>query len=686
MGRIRVNGRWTIALLAMFGWGCEGVLGGSNSLDPDDSAKGQSGNGDGDVAMTHPSEPLHRLNRLEYDNTVHELLGIDLSPASAFPPDPALGGFDNMAEGLSLSPSLFDLYFSAASELVLAAFATGPAFEQRADLAEGAPGGFLVGTDVWALHGSTWQYGFTPQPGEMRLSVVLSGTRTGAAPVPEFELSVNGTIVSSGAIEQGPADPHLLEVVVESDGGPLEVVVRPTNFINIGVQNTNNEVILHSVSLASVAQKEPTAAPLLPCDLLTADCPQSALLHLAERAYRRPLESDERTRLENLFAELSKDEGPLAAFQLAMRAVLTSPQFLYRGVRRQDVDDEGRLSSHALASRLSYFLFSSMPDEELFAAASEGRLETDEDIALQVTRMLASEKSQSLVDGFAEQWLGVRQLRGATPSAETYPGFDDELRGDMAEESRAFFAAFLHDDVPLDDLTSPSFGFLSDRLAAHYQLPPPGQAEVTQVTLGGDQRRGLLELGAWLTAQSDAEMSSPIRRGRWVLEQFLCTPIPPPPPTVIAELPDVEGLSTREKLALHRDDPSCATCHKLLDPVGLGFEVYDGVAKPVPPDVEVDASGELPDGTPFDGPRELSQALSGDARVGHCFTEKLLVYALGRQLTSKEDALVTQIHEAAGGEEAAGGGAASISRLISAIATSEAFRAVPDEWAREETP
>lgn len=618
--------------------------------------------------------PLHRLNRLEYDNTVRELLGVNLEPAAAFPPDPSLGGFDNIAEGLSLSPSLFDLYFSAASALVAEAFATEPLFAQQADLSQGAPAGFLVGNDAWALHGSTWQFAFSEGPGEVTVTVALSGTRTGAAPIPEFELVVEGTKVLEGAMERGPADPESIQIVVQSDGSPLEIVVVPTNFINIGVENTNNEIILHTVSVASLAQTQPKAAALLPCDLAVPECPEAALLHMAQRAYRRPLTSEEKARLTSLFENLSDHEGPLFAFQLAMRAVLTSPQFLYRGVRRQDVDDEGRLSSYSLASRLSYFLLSSMPDDELFAAAAEDRLNTDEEIRAQATRLLASDKSRSLVDGFADQWLGVRQFLGATPSHEIYPNFDDDLRGDMAEESRHFFREFLESELPLDELTNPSFGFLSDRLAEHYQLASPGSDEVIRVPLTGGQRRGLLELGAWLTAQSDAEMSSPIRRGRWVLEQFLCTPIPPPPASVVFELPDVEGLSTREKLELHRDDPSCASCHRALDPMGLGFEVYDGVAAPLPPNIEVDATGELPNGELFDGPRELSVALSKDASVGLCLAEKLLVYALGRQLKSREDTLVEEIHDSAGGASA------SLSSLVSAIVTSETFRAVPEEW------
>lgn len=415
----------------------------------------------------------------------------------------------------------------------------------------------------------------------------------------------------------------------------------PTNFVNDPVANTSNNVLVASVEVRSDALIDGPGKDLVyVCDpaksIDGAACWHTIIETFGRRAYRRPLLEAERAGLIALWQSLRDDgETDEQALRLTMRSAMTSPSFLYRARTSQDADTEAFLDDYVLASRLSFFLWSSMPDDRLFAAAEAGELSSEEGLEEAARWMLADDKARGLVDGFAEQWLSTRGLATASPSATAYPTFDDSLRASMAEESRLFFEEFLRTDRPLATLLTADFAYVDARLAEHYGIEAPAEQGFAKVPASTTERAGMLSLSAWLTVSSDAEHSSPIKRGRWLSDRILCQPVPPPPAGLAIEpLPQTDELTVREKLELHRSDPTCASCHKLLDVLGMGMERMDGIGR-LRTELDLDTLGELPDGQTFEGAAELAEAID-PSRFSACSTEKMFVYSLGRTL-EKED-------------------------------------------------
>lgn len=683
------RGACAAALLCAQLLGCTAVIDGQAPERTAAATPDATQSGGGTTSVSSPERrisatPLRRLNRLEYDRTVRDLLGVDLKPSAAFPVDGAIGGFDNIAEGLALPPSLLDLYLSAARELTNAALDAKPTYSASIAPESGAPTGYSVGTTAWALHGATWRVSAeVPTTASYRVSIELSGMATGNAPQPTCDYSIDGQLVGGSVALGVPTKPATTERELSLTAGAHRIEVVPTNFTNIGVENTNNEVIVHSFKIESVEKLPPVAGErVFVCDPAQAGCPERIVTSFASKAFRRPLTTSEQAQLTELYTKLAGAEGRDEALKLALRAVLTSPKFLYRAVRRSDWKSPEQLDDFVVASRLSYFLWSTTPDVQLLDAAASGQLSSDDGIRGAVARMLNDPKVDGLSDGFAEQWLAVRGLRSAAPSPAVYPSFDEALRSAMVQESKLFFADFLDNGLPVRALSNPSFGYLNDRLALHYGLPAPGSDEVKRVSLEGNARRGILELGAWLTAQSEPEHTSPIRRGRWFLEQLLCTPISPPPAGVAAVLPADPTLTVRERLARHRSAPVCAGCHNLLDPAGLGFEAYDGIGafrasengKPI------DTSGALPTGETFANVRELGELLTRSSLLSACLAQKLLMYGLGRPQNQDDQPFLDDVLQAAHN------GDGTIPDLLTALATSPLFRAPPSHPDFEQTP
>jgi hypothetical protein len=496
----------------------------------------------------------------------------------------------------------------------------------------------------------------------------------GAAPAPQARLSVNGVDLPPFAAQGSAAipAPHVQPIALTA--GAHTITVLPTNYVNLPAQNDFNNIFVAGLSVRSIEMTSgPGRARIYTCepegegDLA---CYGEILTGFAARAWRRPLDDDERADLLALFAQLrGHGEGPDEALRLVMRGVLLSPKFFYRARTTADADGDGWLDDYVLASRLSYFLWSSMPDDRLFEMAAEGRLATDEGLSEAVEFMLADPKAQALLDGFAEQWLATRHLAAYSPNPAIYPGWSGEVRAAMIAESKLFFGDFLQNELPVASLIHPDFAYRNDPLAAHYGLPPVGSAgPLLRVPAEGPERRGLLALGAWLTATSDADHSSPIRRGRWASERLLCTPIPPPPPGVVFEPPDFGGAdSVREALEMHRSDPACAGCHALLDVLGIGFEEYNGVAQPVL-DPQLDNLGELPDGSTFNGAHELSQLFADSDVFVECFTRTLFTYAAGRPWGPHDALPLRQLALTARAE------AYTLPQLIDALVHTPSFR------------
>ncbi len=635
---------------------------------------GDSTGGSGEDLGAMPAQPLHRLNRLEYNNTVRDLLGTTLRPADAFGPDPEANGFDNMAEQLQLSSALLDGYATAARDAIADGIDERAVYSVRLPSTQlGIAGGYAVG-ELWALSGNPISAAVdVPVPGDAEVIITLGTSVVGTAPVPEVALEVDGVAIAAFAVQGSAAIPVDHQYAVNLGVGPHTVRVVPTNFINEPASNISNDIFAASLTVRSTARTVGPGHSLVyvcePVAPITETCYAKIITNFAFRAWRRPLRETEEETLLALFASIrAGGETDPDALRMVMRAVMLSPKFLYRARTSGDGDSEQWLDDYVLASRLSYFLWSSMPDDRLFEAARKGELSSDEGLSEAVAWMLADPRSQALLDGFAEQWLSTRYLAAASPSAEVYPTFDEALRAAMTEESKAFFGDFLFNALPASAIISPDFAYLNDRLATHYGVPPVGGSALRRVPAGDQDRRGLLSLGAWLIAQSDAGHSSPIRRGRWVSDRLLCSPVPPPPAGLVIDPIELsDATSVREQLEMHRENPQCNTCHSRLDVLGIGFEEYDGIAARRL-ELGIDNLGELPDGREFEGAAELS-ALYADSEVFvGCLAQKLFTYAAGRAPEDFDTPFLEAIAKAAIAR------ADDVPAVIDAIVHTPAFR------------
>ena len=385
-------------------------------------------------------------------------------------------------------------------------------------------------------------------------------------------------------------------------------------------------------------------ARLLTCDLTAggASCARTALAAFLPRAWRRETSSAEVDALMALVTlATSKGDSVETGLRLALRAALLSPNFMYR----PELDPAPAslvphpLGEYELASRMSYFLWSSMPDDALFAAAKAGNLHVAANLTSQVGRMLADPKAQALVDNFAGQWLFTRLVDDAAPDPGLFPQFDASLRTAFKAETQLLFHEFAFNGLPADQMLTAPFTFANDRLAKFYGLAPVGSDQMMRIDLAGNtQRQGLLSQGSLLLVNSHSDRTSPVRRGKYVLSELLCTDIPPPPPSVNTKIAaDTTGTKTlRQVLAAHIVDPSCASCHKLMDPIGFGMENYDaiGAYRTTDNSLPIDASGTLPSGETFTGLAQLTPLIAKNPAFPKCLASKLYAYALGRGIST----------------------------------------------------
>ena len=588
---------------------------------------------------------MHRLNRAEYDNTVRDLLGTNLRPARDFPNDDHGYGFDNIADVLSMSDLLADKYATAAEALVQEVVASpfeGPTRQRHeGETLEGTVG---VATQTnWNLYSNgELPLGFVSGiAGRYVLRARVWGDQGGADPA-RAELRFNRQTIQTFDVPETSANPRVIEVTVDADAGAHTFAVAFINDFFEAPADRNLRVDWMEVEGPVDYEAPPTNqaayGQIVTCDPATignAACARQSLTSFARRAWRRPITEGESDRLEALAATAYADGEPFnVGLSLGLQAILLSPNFLFR----VELDPDPRsltphdLTAYELANRLSYFLWSSMPDAALTAKADDRSLLRTEVLQAEARRMLADPKAQALVENFAGQWLYTRQMQDVFPDPWAYPEFDDELRVAMAAETEAFFASLMNDDASLLSLLDADYTFVNDRLAAHYGLAPVGSDEMVRVDLPKDVRGSILTHGSMLTVTSRPKRTSPVIRGKWILEELLCRPPPPPPPGVEGFPEQVDGATVRERLAQHRSDPACAACHDIMDPLGLALENFDGIGKWRTHDgeTEVDATGELADGRSFDGARQLAETLVEDPNTPHCFAERTFIYALGR--------------------------------------------------------
>lgn len=639
-------------------------------------------------------EPLHRLNRLEYNNTVRDLIGASGGPADAFPPDPALDGFDNFAEGLTLSSALLGLYADTARELATSALNVQPRFLLHKLAKDVATGGHEVGSRGWSLYDPALK----PPPGygdvhDLKVAFELSqeeavtvtitaGGTASKADTPVMGVQIDGLPKQTFTVSSPVSSPKDFTFEATLPAGSHELLVTFDNFHHRPPKDEVNSLILQDLDIRSATTAPPAARALIQtCDPLTAPDPKACYAEIvstfARRAWRRALTVDETTRLVGLWEKLTQTEGEEAALELTLRAVLISPHFLYRTSKPlatvQPVAAEPvPLDDFSLASRLSYFVWASMPDDELLGAAAQGMLREQGSLSAQLQRMLADPKAAGLVDGFAAQWLNSRKLKNARPDARVFPGFDEPLRTAMQRETELFFGDFVTNGLPLTDLLTPDFGYLDDRLAKHYGMAAPGSTELVRVPRAAGDRGGLVMLGAWLTTQSGTDRTSPVLRGRWVTEQLMCLHVPPPPPVIEPAKEAPPDATIRERLAAHRADPQCAGCHNVLDPPGLGLEEFDAVGRIRDEEdgAPIDSSGGVPGGPDFVGGAALAEALKKDPRFYACVTDKIAAYALGRRLVKTDEPLLSEIVAAVDPTQT------TLNQLVEQLVLSPAFRMV----------
>jgi len=640
-------------------------------------------------AAQHPAGRVtwRRLNRNEYNNTVRDLLGTRLRPARDFPDDDTAFGFDNISAVLSLSPLHLELYERAADLLVadiLRHPLTAPlVLKAEAEHAEADAGAPYRGSG-WTLFSAGSVSGVVDLPlgGPYRFSVrAFSHKALGVAA--RMELHLDGARVGAFYVDAPPDSPGVYSVDVEVTPGAHTLTAVFTNDYYEPQAAENRQLVVDwlamegPLDLPDVADAPRSRVMICtPQSRTDSQCARTIVSALAGRAWRRPIAGDELDRLMELFT-LGADDGLEfeAALSLPLKGVLLSPHFTFMVELAEDpaAPTDAPLSDYEIATRLSYFVWASMPDDALFAAAAAGELQTDDGIITQVRRMLADPRADALAENLAGQWLFVRNIDNHTPANWIYPEFDEPLRQAMKAEMSLFFGTFLSEDRPITELLTATDTFVNDRLADHYGLPRPGTDHLTRVDLTGTQRGGLLTQGGLLMVTSAPARTSPVKRGAWVLKQLLCAEPPPPPPGVEGlDQAAVDGgaQTIRDILEQHRADPACAGCHDLIDPIGFGLENFDGIGgwRDTDAGFPIDATSELTDGTPIDGAHSLAQALAVDFRFIPCALHQLMTYGLGRGLTKDDRPALDEI-ESQWTEQGLTVGAA-----VELIALSRAFR------------
>ena len=667
---------------------------------------------------------VHRLNRIEYSNAVRDLLELQVDPEALLPPDDEDEGFDNIADVLSVSPTLMERYLAAArrvSRLAIGDATLRPRYDTYRvpdrelqddrttdDLPFGTRGGIAVShyfpldgeyTIKIDLRRNFYNYirgiGNVPHQLDVRLDGKRVATFTAGGGLsddaakcvasfcgssgmgsPEWEWYANHAdddfevrlplqagmrrigvaFVRRPALDEGVLQPALdmstfgYSTDEEMDGNPsVGSVVIGGPFGGRTPAGSASRETIFVCAPANGAEED--------------RCARRIIGTLARRAFRRPVTGSDVDDLFRFFTARRAERGFDAGIQAVVERVLVDPEFLFRVPLPPDEPGAPvyRISGVELASRLSFFLWSSIPDDELLAAAEDGRLAEPAVLEQQVRRMLADPRADALVDNFADRWLELHKIRNVAPDPTIFAAFDENLRDAMQQETKLFLSSQLREDRSVVDLLRADYTFVNERLARHYGMPGIYGNHFRRVTLPDDRRAGLIGKASILTLTSYSNRTSVVTRGKWMLERVLGSPPPPPPPDIPA-LPEsghdgAAPTSQRELLELHRKNPTCAVCHRPMDPLGFALENFDGIGRwrtaddvriPGEPAPAIDATGVMPDGTRFEGPDGLRQLLlDRQPEFVRTVTERLLTYALGRRLEHYDRPVVRQVMEEA---------------------------------------
>ena len=636
------------------------------------------------IAAANPNpgtRVLQRLNRAEYARSVRELLDLDVDVAALLPPDSMGRGFDNIADALTLSPALMEGFIRAASKIShlavgeVAATATMatykvPRTSSQMRYVTGAPlgtrGGLSVvhtfpadGEYVFKMefyHGSVF---FGGKADDEQIEVSVDGERVALIDIDPQLSETRGSGVNvetqSISIKAGPR--RLSAAFIMRSAGPIDDLMSPNEITLADTEVAAGDGIttlphleflevrgpFNSTGVSSTPSRRKifTCRPTAPGE--ETPCARKIISRLASQAYRRPVTPEDLEGLMNFYREGKETEDFEAGTRDALQAILTSPNFVFRFEQERSDAKPGetfRISDLELASRLSYFLWSTAPDDELYSLAGEGRLHDPAVLRQQVRRMLADSRAETLATRFAGQWLRLADLEGMHPDPERYRLFDTTLAESMRRETELLFENVMREDRNVLDLLTADYTFVDERLAKHYGIPNVQGNRFRRVAIDDDNRKGLLGHGSILTLTSVPTRTSPVARGKWVLEVLLGTPPPAPPPNV----PDLEEtkvfqgdklLTVRERMEVHRKNAFCAGCHSIIDPIGLALENFDATGRwrDLDAGAPIDAVGELIDGTVVDGPVGLRLALlDKSASLIRNFTENLMTYGLGRRV------------------------------------------------------
>ena len=655
-----------------------------------------------DCDLPRPLTPvtIRRLNRSEYDNTIRDLLGLNIHPARDFPSDDVGEGFDNIGDVLSLPPLLFEKYLDAAETIAAAAIViVDPAsvpLQRREKKQLKFDGATMLNNagiySMWSTARVEGTFKFQ-RAGEYGLRVMAGADQAGPE-VAKLELALDGKPVKVVDVKASRRQPTLVELTATVEAGSHRFSARFVNDYyrpdDPDPKNRDRNVYVSRLEVAGPLDLADEDIPAVQKELLKAKpasvenaviLARESLQPLMRRAFRRSVTDDEVASLAG-FVPLAMNRGESyeRGLQVALSAMLVSPHFLFRvepGGSGDPQESQPRLTTAQLACRLSYFLWSSMPDAKLFALADANKLNSPEELEQQVQRMLQDPKAQALVENFGGQWLNLRNLDEVAPDPQQFKSFSDELRADMKRETFAFFNAVMSEDRSLLDFLNADFSFVNERLARHYGIEGVTGDKFRRVSLEGANRAGILTQASILTLTSNPTRTSPVKRGKWIMENILGTPPPDPP----ADIPDLAvtqkvapDLPLRKQLEIHRQDASCAVCHREMDTLGLGFENFDAIGRwrVNSGDQPIDPSGVLPDGAQFASPLELVAILRSRGNLFvRAIAEKMLIYALGRGLTFYDRCAIDKIVNNVVEQDY------RFSVLVTEIVQSEPFRMVP---------
>jgi hypothetical protein len=626
---------------------------------------------------------FQRLNRAEYRAAVRDVLGLDVDVGSFLPLDTKSANFDNIADVQMPSTTVMEGYLRAAGQIVRMALGDPdaevsntiyrvPRVQSQRERVENAPFGTRGGLSVMHNFPADGKYVFHIMPyaavegevfarpyGYEQIEVSIDGVRVALLPVDRWmsESEPSGLNIRTDSLQVTAGPKRVTAAFVRQYEGVVDDLIRPIDHtladgqigVGLGVttqQHLQRMTILGPFEVTGVSET-PTRRAVFSCRPTSSDearpCAREIVARMAAKAYRRPVRRNDIDGLMTFYDRGVADGGFEGGIRIALQAMLTSPHFLFRmeerpaNVRPGDIY---RISDIDLASRLSFFLWGSPPDEQLLRLAEDGDLSNSSELERQVRRMMADPRGEALATRFAAQWLRLQDLEKVQPDALTYPYFDQTLADAMHRETVLLFAHIVAEDRSVLDLLTADYTFVNERLARHYGIPGVTGTDFRRVSYLDDRRRGLLGHGSILTLTSHPDRTSPVLRGKWVLEVLLGSPPPPPPPDVPA-FEETEGssngrfLTVRERMEEHRANPACQSCHKVIDPIGVALENFDvtGAWRERDNGNLVDPASELYDGTPLNGPGDLRNALLNRPEVFfRVFTENLMAYALGRRV------------------------------------------------------